>query len=631
MKSDIPLLAFGAWLTLAMGACAEAKPRDLKPRDLTPVSWKKAKAHPPVEIARSGKARAVVYLADPNPSATLKRLVGEMVEVIRLSTGATLKLVAEAPPADRPAIVIGDCAETRLAGIAAAKIPIEGFVVKTAANRVYLVGSTRKLPAGSTRWASWSNDGSAWAVADFLERFVGVRWYWPAELGGRTIIPAGSLVIPPAHYSDHPVFRLREYYPAYGWKLPAKARSSDKVPLAFPKGAIPEDVAKIPMDTFLPLVRQGCSWPYKIKVHQPQHPPRRPPEGWTADAHKQLLALKKDGTRDPKMFCYSSPKTLEYLLDGCERAWDKGKGCPWVTSTCVTVSPPDRPVDCCCGACKETRAKADDFFEKDSIHWFRGPSLTMALFAKRMCQAVKKRWPDKKVIYLPYWNYQECPTKLDFPDNLVIQVAMTTWPMPLRAQDEIRQGAIGTLRAWRSKACMPVTVWDYSVGWTYGPYQFPHVVRDFYPKVKDIVAGVFINGENLGEWTNTAPTLYVWMKSMWNPNLDVDVVLDEMCRRLFGKASGTVREMVRIECDLWEKGAWRTSRVKVPGGWFVPKRLFGMAWTPDRVQKLKALHKKALSELVDDPAAKQRFAYWTWTFDAFVKDAEATGKAKRTR
>ena len=631
MKRDISLLALGAWLAWATGACAEAQPRNLKPRDLTPVTWMEAPVHSPVEIVRRGKAQAVVYLADRKPSATLKRLVGEMVEVIRLSTGVTLKQAAGAPPADRPAIVIGDCEETRLAGIEAAKIPIEGFVVKTVANRVYLVGSTQKLPIGSTRWASWSNEGSAWAVADFLERFVGVRWYWPAELGGRTITPAGSLVIPPAHYSDRPVFRLREYFPSHGWKLPAKARSSDKAPLAFPPGAIPKGVAKIPMDTYLPLVRSGCSWPYKIKVHQPQSPPHRPPEGWTADDHKQLLALKKDGTRDPKMFCYSSPKTLEFLLAGCQRAWDKGKGCPWVTSTCVTVSPPDRPVDCHCAACKETRAKADKFFDTDSIRWFRGPSLTMALFAKRMCEAVKKRWPDKKVIYLPYWNYQECPTKLDFPDNLVVEVAMTTWPMPLRAQAEIRKGSIATLRAWRSKACMPVTVWDYCVSWTYGPYQYPHVVRDFYPEVKSIVAGSFLNGMNLGEWTNTAPTLYVWMKSMWNPELDADAVLDEMCRRLFGKAAATAREMVRLECDLWEKGKWRESRVKVPGGWFVPKRLFAMAWTPDYVQRLKTLHNKALTELASDAAAKQRFAYWTWTFDAFGKDAEETHKAKRTR
>ena len=36
-----------------------------------------------------------------------------------------------------------------------------------------------------------------------------------------------------------------------------------------------------------------------------------------------------------------------------------------------------------------------------------------------------------------------------------------------------------------------------------------------------------------------------------------------------------------------------------------------------------ALRAEALAELADDPVARQRFLYWTWTFDAFLKDGEA--------
>jgi len=154
-------------------------------------------------------------------------------------------------------------------------------------------------------------------------------------------------------------------------------------------------------------------------------------------------------------------------------------------------------------------------------------------------------------------------------------------------------------------------------------------VRDFYRATKDISAGTFINGENLGEWTNTAPTLYVWMKVLWNPELGVDAVLDEMCRRLYGKASGTARELMRLECELWEAGQWRSRRVKIPGGWYVPGSLFRRVWTPDVVQRLKALRDKALAELADDPVARQRFLYWTWTFDAFLKEADAVHKKKK--
>ena len=111
-------IAFSA-LSAAMAFPALAG-AERQPRDLTPVISMKAPAHPPVELVRKGRARAVVYVADRNPSATLKRLAAEMVEVIRLSTGATLERVAQLPPADRPAIVIGDCGETRKAGIDAA-------------------------------------------------------------------------------------------------------------------------------------------------------------------------------------------------------------------------------------------------------------------------------------------------------------------------------------------------------------------------------------------------------------------------------------------------------------------------------------------------------------------------------
>ena len=127
---------------------------ELQPRDLTPVTWLEAPSHPPVEIVRDGQPRAVVYVADPKgwvkPDPTnkgkntpnVKRLIDQLVEVVRLGTGATLELVNSPPAADRPAIVIGDSEETRQAGIDAEQVPVEGFIVKTAPNRVYLVGST---------------------------------------------------------------------------------------------------------------------------------------------------------------------------------------------------------------------------------------------------------------------------------------------------------------------------------------------------------------------------------------------------------------------------------------------------------------------------------------------------------
>ena len=375
------------------------------------------------------------------------------------------------------------------------------------------------------------------------------------------------------------------------------------------------------MRSYLPLLRSGSSWPYRIRVHEPQNMQRLPKA--FHDQNKQMFALNKDGTRNVSQFCYSSPKTLSYLLAGCERVWDKGGRASWVTSTCVTVSPSDFAVRCACIDCQKTFAKAGE-------HWVNGGSLVMALFVKRMCEAVKKRWPDKKVIYLPYWNYDTCRTEVKYPDNLVIMSAMTTFQMPLKAQRENFDEALQRLRDFRAQASVPVTIWDYSVAWTYGPHQYPHVARDWYQAVKGLSAGTFINGLHLGEWTNTAPTMYIWMRLLWNPDLDVDAVLDEMCVRLYGKAGTTVRAMIQLQCALWQEGSWTKQRVKERGVWPVPARLFSKAWTPDVVQRLATLRDKALAELADDPVARQRFLYWTWTFDAFLKEAEAVHQ-KKTR
>ena len=79
------------------------------------------------------------------------------------------------------------------------------------------------------------------------------------------------------------------------------------------------------------------------------------------------------------------------------------------------------------------------------------------------------------------------------------------------------------------------------------------------------------NGGMMGDWTTTAPTLYVWLKVLWNPEVEVDAVLDEMGRRLYGPAAGTARELLRLECDRWQTGAW--SRV-LPDQGRIPPALF---------------------------------------------------------
>lgn len=343
------ILAAGA--VVAIACMASAAPLHDAP-DLMPVTMLAPPQHPLVELVRQGQPRAVVHVAAA--SSALKTLVTELIEAVRLSTGAELKVVAEPPAADQPAIVIGDCAESRQAGIDAAKLPIEGFAVKTAPARVYLVGSTAPLPP-TGGGEPCRNEGTAWAVADFLERFVGVRWYWPAQFGGRSVVKSADLAVPPVHYVDAPAFRKRSHWPPFydGWA----SRWTDKTQPPPPHAA--GGTGRIEMGPLLACLRSGNSWPYLIQVHQPQWWPE---DQWQAANAKYptMFAVNADGTRSKTLLCYSSKDTLAYLLAGCAQTWDQGGVDSWVTPTCVTVSPADHALACECEVCLATMKSLRD-------------------------------------------------------------------------------------------------------------------------------------------------------------------------------------------------------------------------------------------------------------------------------
>jgi len=611
--------AAGLLILLALDppAHASGQAADLKVRDLTPVKALETPKHPPVVLVRDGQAVAKVYVADAKPRKNIQVMVQELVDSIKQMTGADIEVVRHRPAAPASGgmnlIVIGDCEASRAAGINAASIPVEGYVVRTTADRVFLVGSAMPIPDLGGWPPHYGNDGTAWAVADFLERLVGVRWYWPLNLNGRSVLPAKTLAIPPAHYSDEPVFRKREYFPGDrfskkdgGWSPLWYDRNA---PIPSDR-AIPAGVDTADMTALLAGLRQGFSWPYLIKVHDPQ-------QIWKnqklIDAHPDMFSRKKDGKPCFSMLCYSSKKTFDFLIAGCEAVWDrKQHNLPdwfnhyvtWVTGTSVTVSPFDMPLDCACEPCQASL--------KDG-----GPSKHINRFVKKMCEEVKRRWPDKKVMFLPYWNYSWCQEDIDFPGNLEIQLCTSTTGLP-RNPPGLNKGLEWNIAAWGRKTKSKIQTWEYTgaTNRTYAAlYQFPHILKEYYSRNRDLIAGSFINGGCLNDWAVFSVTHYCWMKVLWNPDVDVDAVMDVFCERMFGKAARIVRELLRIECDRYEKSTIH------PGTGDGRENTDGIRtmFPAKVVAEMEQLWQAAREALKDDPVALQRFEYFTWTFEHFLK------------
>ena len=546
------------------------------PKDLNPVTFKEAPTHPPRLLVEKGQPKASIAVMGQR-SAALNQAVQELQSFIFEATGVKLPIVTgKVTP---PAIVIGDCELAAQAGLIGAKMPIEGFTIKSTAEYVFIVGRDEAIPKSSSR-----SDGSAWGVIEFCERFVGARWYYPGELG-RSVPKTDTLSVESVWLEDAPVFRKREMWPPMSqpWR-------GQGTPLA-------------PVQTFL---RAGNSWPHQLVVHAPdwskieEYKKQRP----------EVFQLRSDGTRDFTMLSYGHPKTLETYLENIERSVaGKTPVHLGISGNAITVSPADAEI---ADYAPESRKLWDDKGGQ-----YGSASKVVATFVAELGREVKKRWPDKTVLYLPYLNYTTAPDGVTFPDNVEVQLCGMPG-LALYKEPDVRRAEQENIDKWMKLTGRKIQGWHYSC-WpedrTPAVYLFPHTIRDFYRANRDKTVGTFINGVG-DHWPRQHLSLYCWLKVLWNPEFDVDAALNEYCKRLYGPAAASMRELAAIQIDSWEKG-------RLPGGRLSSKGIHEYCFPRKIVLRMEALLEQARNQAVGDELILKRIAYYAEPFEAFFKESKS--------
>ncbi len=559
------------WL-LVIASASHASP-NWEAKDLNRVTVKPSPSHAPIKLVQEGRGVASIVLMK---NATSGR---DLQQFIQTATGAKLPIVKSM--VDGPAIVLGDCEEAARLGLVGEQLPPEGFAIKTAKDRVYIVGNNMGRDA----------NGLQWGVNDFLERFVGVRWYHPpATEGGPQIglsIPkTESLIVPPVWIEDAPVFRMRVLWP----------------PMSNPWNG-----SGIKLGQLHSFLRAGNSWPISLRVHQPNWSRYEELKKNRPDVYQ----LQKTGKRQFEVLCYGSPQTLETYLEGIQNYLDKKTPLYTpISGKAITVSPYDVELACYCEHCRK-------LWDKNGGQYGTA-SRVMATFVEKLAREVKRRWPEEgfTIIYLPYLNYTTAPAGIHFPGNVEVQLAgmpgMASYKEPA-----IREAEQANIDRWVAATGRPIQNWHYCV-WpahkTKAAYQYPHVIKKFYQANRDKTVGTFINGTT-NHWPRQHISLYCWLKLLWNPDFDVDAAIDEYCRRMFGPAASTMRELVRLQTDSWEQSRW-------PQGRFSPKGIYEVSFPPETVQQIKQLFAQAQSEAKGNSLVTARLAYYKPALDAFFKEAD---------
>lgn len=577
-----PLLRLAAAIALAIGWGGTALADDLNP-----VRFRRAPRHPAVVLAEKGEAKGSICVMGGKGDPVLAQAVQELQDCLELATGAKLPVVRD--KVQTPAIVIGNCPQAAAEGLEGAKMPPEGFAIKSAPGRVFIVGHDGPV-AKATRAIS---HGTAWGVFEFLERFVGVRWYWPTERGGRSVPKLGSLVLKPVWLEDAPVFRKREIWPpvAETWRGGGQ-----------------------PLGPLHNRLRAGNSWPISLVVHSPRWDRVRE----YAEGRPECFQLGSDGSRNLQMLCYGNPKTLETYLENIALHFDEGKKAHMgIVGDAITVSPNDAGIACYCPDCRR--------LWDDKGGQYGTASRILAAFTGKLAREVKARWPDKTVIYLPYLNYTQAPDGFKFPGNVEVQLC----GMPGIAQYKepaIRAAEQANLDKWVAITGRKIQNWHYSC-WpedrTKAPYHYPHVLRDYYRANREKLIGTFINGTG-DHWPRQHISLYCWMKLLWNPDFDVDAAMEEFCRRMFAKAAPTMRQLLKLQVDGWEKSRW-------PDALLSPKAIYEASYPRRTVERMKDLLARARREAAGDELAAQRVEYYATPFPDFFAEFEAIIEGKGAR
>ena len=422
-------------------------------------------------------------------------------------------------------------------------------------------------------------------VYDFGERVLGIRQYWETSAGGRSVVKADEIVLPELDYSDRPVYLRRLTFPYEG-----------------------ADWANVH--------KSGNSWPVHCNAHQPYR--------WWGDTNfnykvtrPEIFQLGRDGKRQPPMLCYGNPRTLETYKERLELELAGGPkaGMYNAAAKTVSVSQWDALVDCQCEHCKPLYDPSRGTTGNASpVIWG---------FAAKLADWLHEKHPDITVTILPYLNTCDVPKGIAFPHKNVEAEVCSMPGLALFKNKDVADHEEKLIRDWAAVTGRPIRGWNYlcwPVEFCNAPYLFGHATVDHLKRMRGVIVGEFINGMATPPERKLTFAACVWLRALWNPEIDVEAIYDAMCARMFGAAAKPMRRLVAMQEGGWNR-QWGAGQVS-------NKNIYEISYPRKEVIEMEKLIAEARALAAGDALTLKRIdrhtVGWQPFFDESRNLAEGT-------
>ena len=465
-------------------------------------------------LVTKGKSKSKIIIPE-KPTVIEVQAAKVLQDYIERITGAALPLESDSSDPQIGEILIGNVNRPEAENVPMQKLGENGLLIQATSRNLLITGGTDK--------------GVLYGVYTFLEKYLGCRKYSAAV----TYVPKRkTITLTPINDLQVPAFSYREEL------YPANARD-------------PEYMAWHKLDSHSGLPDSGNKW------------------GSWVHTFNSLLSVKEYGETHPEYFsfydgvrhsgsnlrgrpeaqlCLSNPDVLEIVCKNLKASIDENP-----TAVYWSVSQNDNVNYCRCDACARldstyAAVTPGSIMYSTHVNEYYSPLGMGSLLT--FVNKVAERFPDKIISTLAYQHTRVPPKNILPRENVNIMLCSieSIRNVSLQEGDPV---FCKDLIGW-TKLTRNIIVWDYVVQFRNLISPFPNL-HTLQPNLKFLrdngVSSVFEQGspETGGEFHELKA--YLIAKLMWNPDLNVNEVIDDFLSGYYGDASKLVREYMDLLHD----------------------------------------------------------------------------------
>ena len=549
-----------------------------------------------LDLTVDAQARCVILLPD-EPLNLQTFAAQELQHFLQAMSGAE---IAIRPESERPIdmdcrIYVGPTRAAEAGGIDIDALAPEAIRLLTVGSDLFLLGGDAIGPGGRDDALNYNNQaGTLYAVYDFLQDQLGVRWLWPGDTG--TVIP-DTPTISVGEIDIYEVPQIKQRHLRTG----IRGSMLDAIE-AFSGPLDREMAAQLAIDENLWMRRMRMGRSLFINYG---HAFTTWWEQYGAE-HPEFFALNEDGERAPigppdrvKM-CVSEPALWDEIVARWKQRWEHDP----IANRTLNACENDGGGFCECERCAAW--DVPDYVEQTP----EGPRVILsdryAKFWNEIARRVAQIDPDGYVAVYAYSRYRFPPRETRLEPNIIVGfVPGVGYPNSGASSAQFQDDWL----AWHDQA----SVLFLRPNWLGGLHAMPEaplyrMADDFRFAADNGMIGTDYDTLS-GQWLAQGPVYYLLARLHWDTDASTEQLLDEYLAA-FGAAGDTVREYFEYwnryvieETPKWTDLAYELGYQNMGRG---GERVIPYIYDDDAFAPALDLLMRARREVADEPEIVRR-------------------------